>query len=143
MLRAIDERLIQALKDNARLSTTALARELDVSRATVQNRLKYLESSGIIRGYTVQLGDSYARDRIAAHVLIEVEQRLTASVCDSLKAIPEISALYAISGDFDLIVVMQTQGTEALSYMLDQIGALKGVVRTKSSVILETKLQRG
>ncbi len=142
MLRAIDHRLIQALRENARCSTAALARQLDVSRATVQNRLKHLEEQGIIRGYTVLLGEHYAQGQISAHVLIEVEQRLTAAVCQRLAAIPQISALYAISGDFDLIVVMAAQGTEALSKLLDRISSLDGVIRTKSSVILETKLSR-
>lgn len=142
MPSALDLRLIQALRENARSSTTALARELEVSRATVQNRLRKLEADGTIRGYTVLLGENYRRGLIAAHVLVEVEQRLTAQLSRALQAIPQISALYAISGDFDLIVVLEAQGTEALSQLLDQISSLDGVIRTKSSVILETKLQR-
>lgn len=139
---SLDQRLIRSLQSNARRSTSELARTLQVSRATVQNRLRRLEQDGTIRGYTVQLGEPFLRGLISAHVLIEVEQRLTAAVSRQLKTIAEISALYAISGDFDLIVVIRAQGTEALSHLLDQIGSLDGVIRTKSSVILETKLQR-
>lgn len=142
MMRSIDERLIQALRENARTSTTELARKLDVSRATVQNRLRQLEDTGVIRGYTVVLGESWHQALIRAHVLIEVEQRLTAAVCARLSAISQITALHAISGDYDLIVMVETQGTEMLSQLLDRISAMDGVIRTKSSVILETKLLR-
>ena len=48
----------------------------------------------------------------------------------------------AISGEFDLIAVVQAQNLEKLSHLLDDIGNLDGVERTTSSVILETKFNR-
>ena len=54
----------------------------------------------------------------------------------------KISALYAISGEHDLITVVQAQSLDQLSKILDDIGNLDGVERTNSSVILETKFNR-
>jgi DNA-binding Lrp family transcriptional regulator len=101
-----------------------------------------LEREGVITGYTVTLGEAYRAGQVAAHVLVEVEQRLTAQVTGQLGRISEVQALYAISGDYDLIVVLSAPSTGALSQLLDRISELRGVLRTKSSVILETKLQR-
>lgn len=142
MSDSLDDRIIAALREDARLSSTALARRLGVSRATVHNRMARLEREGIITGYTVTLGEAWGAAQVAAHVLVEVEQRLTAQVTEQLGRLPEVQALYAISGDYDLIVMVSAPSTGALSQLLDRISELRGVLRTKSSVILETKLQR-
>jgi len=142
MSDSLDERIIAALREDGRLRSTALARRLGVSRATVHNRMARMEREGTITGYTVVLGEGYRAGQVEAHVLVEVEQRLTAQVTDQLRRLTDVQALYAISGDYDLIVVVAAPSTGALSQLLDRISELRGVLRTKSSVILETKLQR-
>ena len=137
-----DKKLLSLLRMNSRLSTSELARRLDISRSTVQSRLKRLEEKKIIAGYTVQHGSDYERKLIRAHVSIKVAQKLTARVSLMLKKIPEITALYATSGDYDLIAVATAETTEELSRLLDNVANLEGIERTNSSVILETKFSR-
>lgn len=141
-MNSIDERLLALLRENARASTSALARELGISRSTVHGRIKRLEKDGIIAGYTLEYGEDYRQRLMSAHVLIKTLQKLTIRTNRELHAIPEIRSLYAISGDYDLIAVVQAESTEALSRVLDDIGNLSGVDRTNSSVILETKFNR-
>ena len=138
----IDKRLLSLLRMNARMSTSELARQLDISRSTVQSRLKRLEDKKIIAGYTVQYGSDYERKLISAHVLIKVAQKLTGKVYVSLNKIPQISALYSISGDYDLIAVITAESTEELSKLLDDVINLAGIERTNSFVVLETKFSR-
>ncbi len=142
MLSKEDERLLGLLRTNARASVSDLARELDLSRSTVQTRIQRLEQTGVIRGYVVEYGDSYMKSLVSAHVSIKVRQKLTTKTNSELRQIPQISELYAISGEYDLIAVVQAQSTEQLSHLLDEIGNLDGVERTNSSVILETKFRR-
>ncbi len=73
---------------------------------------------------------------------IKVAQKLTAKANVSLRQISAISALYAISGEYDLIAVVEAPSLEELSHLLDDIGNLEGIERTNSSVILETKFKR-
>lgn len=138
----IDKKLLSLLQINARTPTSTLARQLGISRSTVQSRLTRLEEKKIISAYTIQYGDDYARKLIRAHVLIKVEQKLTGNVYVSLKKIPEITALYATSGEYDLIAIVTAQSTEELSRLLDDVVNLEGIERTNSSVILETKISR-
>ncbi|TXH98551.1 MAG: Lrp/AsnC family transcriptional regulator [Rheinheimera sp.] len=142
MLSKEDERLLALLRTNARASVSDLARLLDLSRSTVQTRIARLEQTGVIRGYVLDYGDSYTKSLVSAHVSIKVKQKLTVKTNNELKQIPQIAELYAISGEYDLIAVVQAQSTEQLSHLLDQIGDLDGVERTNSSVILETKFKR-
>jgi len=137
-----DKRLLTLLREDARRSTSELARELELSRSTVQGRIRRLERNGVIAGYTAILGDAYEQSLVSAHVLLMVAQKLTAQSIRELNALAEVKALYAISGDYDLIAVVQAESTEALSRVIDRIGNLEGVERTNSSVILETKFAR-
>jgi len=124
------------------MQTSALARKLGLSRSTVQSRMRRLEDSKVIAGYTVQYGSEYEGRLIRAHVHIKVAQKLTGKTYLLLREIQEITALYAISGDYDLIGIVTALSTEELSMTLDKIANLDGIDRTNSSVLLETKFER-
>lgn len=142
MLSKEDERLLSVLRTNARTSISDLARMLNLSRSTVQTRIDRLEQTGVIKGYVVEYGQKFVSSLVSAHVSIKVKQKLTTKTNVELKQIPQISELYAISGEYDLIAVVQAQSTEQLSHLLDDIGNLDGVERTNSAVVLETKFKR-
>ena len=142
MITPQDEKLLSILKTNARASISDLARMLNLSRSTVQSRMLKLEETGVIKGYSVDYCEDYLTSMVSAHVSIKVMQKLTTKTNLELKQIDAISQLYAISGEFDLIAVVQAQNLEKLSHLLDDIGNLDGVERTTSSVILETKFKR-
>jgi DNA-binding Lrp family transcriptional regulator len=142
MINKHDEKLIALLRTNARSSISDLARGLDVSRSTVQSRLLKLEQSGVITGYSVEFGSAYIEGLVSAHVSIKVRQKLTTQTTIALKHIDQISALYAISGEYDMIAIVEAQSLEQLNHILDDVGNLDGVERTNSAVILETKFKR-
>lgn len=142
MLKKQDDQLLLLLRRNARTSITDLARALGVSRSTVQNRITRLESSGVIRGYSVDLGGEYTASRVEAHVSIKVIQKLTARTNSSLEGISQVSQLFSVSGEYDLIAIVQAGSLEELSAVLDEIGNLEGVERTNSAVVLETRFRR-
>lgn len=142
MINQQDEKLLALLGRDARASVSDLARALGVSRSTVQSRMQRLEQTGVIKGYSVEYGDDYLSNLVSAHVSIKVKQKLTTKTNVELKRMEAIKALHAISGEYDLIAVVQAQNLERLSHLLDNIGNLDGVERTSSSVILESKFQR-
>jgi len=142
MISKQDQRLLLHLRQNARCSVSDLARALDLSRSTVQNRIAKLEASGVIRGYSVELGGEYTASQVEAHVSIKVFQKLTARTNAALEQISQVSQLYSVSGEYDLIAIVQAQSLEELSAVLDEIGNLEGVERTNSAVVLETRFRR-
>jgi DNA-binding Lrp family transcriptional regulator len=142
MISAQDEKLLSLLRLNARTSISDLARELNLSRSTVQNRIERLERTGVIKGYSVVYGGEFVKSLVSAHVLIKEKQELTAKTKLELQKIKQVTELYITSGEYDLIAVVQTQSLEQLSIAIEEIGALKGVERTNSSVLLETRFKR-
>lgn len=137
-----DRQLIDLLKANARASVAALARRMGVARSTVQARLARLEAEGVIAGYTVRLGQTAERPAITAHVLLEASAKRADALMRELKGIPAIRGLYALSGSFDYLAIVETPSTHEMDAILDRIGRIDGVTRTETSIALSVKFER-
>lgn len=137
-----DELLVSLLSENARAPVSELARRLGLSRTTVQARIERLERGGVIAGYTVRLSSEAERALVRAHVMITVRPRHAAPTIAALADIREVRALHSVSGEVDLIAVVAAGSVAALDAVVDRIGALDGVERTQTSVIMATKFSR-
>ncbi|MBB3277559.1 MULTISPECIES: Lrp/AsnC family transcriptional regulator [Pseudoxanthomonas] len=141
-ISATDQLLLSLLRDNARASTAQIARRLNLSRTTVQSRIERLEREGVISGYTVRVHDDYERGHIRAHIMITVHPKQMTSVVASLRAMPEVRLLQSVSGAYDLIAVGVVPSVDGMDLLTDRIGAIDGVERTTSSIVLSTKFER-
>ncbi|HQZ45546.1 MAG TPA: Lrp/AsnC family transcriptional regulator [Usitatibacteraceae bacterium] len=137
-----DRRLLALLREDARMSTAALARKLGVARTTVLERMKRLERDGIVAGYTVRPGSRVKGRMLRVHVLLSVDPRQGEAVVEALRAIDQVRGVYAISGAFDSLVFVEGETTEEIDGVLDAIGTLPGVGRTQSSLVLSVKFDR-
>ena len=138
----IDRRLISALRDNGRTSTAELARLVGRSRTSVQSRIDRLERQGVIIGFGVRLAPEHSQGAVRAHVMIKVLPKETRTVSAALRALPQVRVLHSVSGEADLIAEASTGSVAEMDQVIDQIGALDGVERTNSSIILSTKFER-
>lgn len=138
----MQQRLLALLRRDARESTASLARKLGVARTTVQERIARLERDGVIAGYTVRVTDAFARQRITAHVLINVNAKFSPRVVRELESRPHVRAVYALSGIFDYEVVVDAGSTEEIDGILDAIGRIDGIERTQTSIVLSVKFER-
>jgi DNA-binding Lrp family transcriptional regulator len=137
-----DQALLSLLRENARASTAEMARRLGVSRTTVQSRIERLEKRGVIAGYGVRLAPDYEPKLIRAHVLVTVTPKLADKVVAGLRAIPAVRTLHSVSGNFDMIVIVESPSISDLDTLIDTVGSLDGVERTLSSIILSTRIDR-
>lgn len=138
----LDRRLIDLLRDNARAPAAGLARTLGVSRTTLQSRLERLERSGVVAGYTVRLSDAHERGQIHAYVLMTVSHKQSAAVIAAVRRMGAVRQLQSVSGPFDLIATAVTPNVAEMDALIDALGALPGVERTTSSIVLSTKIDR-
>jgi DNA-binding Lrp family transcriptional regulator len=137
-----DRALLALLSGNARMPVTELARKLGLSRTTVQARIERLEADGVIAGYGLRLSDAYRSGLVRAHVLITIAPKSLPAVTAALAAINEVTTLHSVSGTFDLIAILAAPSIADLDALIDQIGAIDGVERTLSSIILSTRISR-
>lgn len=142
MMDDLDRRLLECLRLDARESTAALARKLRLSRSTVQARLRRLEETGVIAGYTVRLAEDVSARLIRAHVMLSVSPKLAAGVVHALRKMEGVRALHTISGAYDMIAIAVAETMEAMDALIDRIGAVEGVERTTTSILMTTKFER-
>jgi DNA-binding Lrp family transcriptional regulator len=138
----LDRRIVDLLVEDARQSVTALARRLRAPRSTVQERLSRLQRSGVITGYTVRLGPAATGRNVTAHVAITVDPKRADHVQQTLRRIAGVRTLHTVSGPFDLIAIVAAATTDEIDGILDRIGAIAGVDRTTSAIVLTTKFDR-
>lgn len=138
----MDRRLIALLREDARTPTAALARELDVARMTVVERLKRLEKFGVIAGYTVRLTEEALRGRMKVHALLRADPKQGEAVLKALHAIEQIRAVFAISGSFSYMALIEAESTSEIDTVLDAIGSVPGITETQSAIVLSTKFDR-
>jgi DNA-binding Lrp family transcriptional regulator len=137
-----DRHLLGLLREDARTSTAELARSLGVARMTVVDRLKRLEKAGIIGGYTVRLGEAAQRGRMKVHTLLRIDPKKSDAVVQALHRITQVRAVFAISGIFDCMALVEAETTAEIDTVLDAIGSIAGVEGTQSSIVLSVKFDR-
>ena len=138
----LDRNIIGLLGADARTSVATLAHKTRVARSTIQARLERLETSGMIAGYTLKLGEAAKEGRLRASVLVTIEPRAQAGILIRLKSIPEVERVFTTSGRFDLLMQIAAPNTRALDEVLDQIGGLTGVRSSESLIHLSTRIDR-
>ncbi len=138
----LDKKLLALLLENARTSVSQLAKQLGVSRLTVQSHMSQLEHSKVIQGYTLRWHESFLGQQISAHILIATDQKLIGKIVRALEKISVIKSLSSISGEFDLVAQLKAASTQELDEAMDAMTQIAGVTRTQTSVLLSKKFER-
>ncbi|NQX10709.1 Lrp/AsnC family transcriptional regulator [Microbacteriaceae bacterium VKM Ac-2855] len=136
----LDRRLLAALRTDGRESVAALARRLDVTRATVTSRLDRLVADGVVVGFTVRVREERDPQTIRAVSLIEVEGRATDAVIRRLRGFPEIESLHTTNGGWDLVAELRTATLADFDRLLGRIRSTEGVLNSETSLLLSSVL---
>ncbi|MDA5095589.1 Lrp/AsnC family transcriptional regulator [Aliiroseovarius sp. KMU-50] len=138
----LDRRILALLRSDARLPTAKIAAQLGVARTTVHARITKMEREGTIAGYSVVLGDANSENIVQVVILLEVQQKETARIIKRLEGYPEIRLCLSINGEFDLLLSAEAPRIEDLDVLVDELGAIPGVLRTNTSVVFGRRIDR-
>ena len=142
MKDALDRKIIAALQANARQSTAKIAAQVGVARTTVHERIARMERKGTIKGYTVVLGDSDALPMVQVIVMLAVTQQDTPKIIQRLEDYPEIKLCLSVNGEYDLMLSVEAPRIEDLDVLVDELGLIPGVNRTKTHVVFGRRIDR-
>ena len=136
----LDSQIIALLKRNARMSVTQMAKELAVSRVTIDNHIKKMEQSGVITGYTVKLGTEEFRHKVSGWILIRVTANEEEPAIEQLVNMPEITRLHTTNGKWDLAAEIQVLSLENFDSTISRLRQVKGIMDTDTSLLLSSRI---
>ena len=140
MLDATDLAILELLQANARISNADIARKLDMAPSAILDRIRKLETRGVIQGYTARIDPAAVGLGLTAFILVRSEERVgSGAIGQALAKIPEVQELHHVAGEDCYLVKVRVADTEGLSRLLrDRFGRLKGVRNTRSTIVLST-----
>jgi DNA-binding Lrp family transcriptional regulator len=134
----LDRKLLALLRADARESVAALAARLKVSRGTIQNRIDKMLARGIIQGFTVRTLPDASDHRVRAVMSIAIEGERSGAVVRALRGYPQVAAIHATNGRWDLVAELDTENLGEFSRTLDEIRMIEGIASTETSILLAT-----
>jgi len=132
-----DQQIINRLTQNARESLAAIGRDIGLSRSAVAERIQRLEARGIIRGYTLRLGQT-GNKAVQAYFQLSFSPFKLDELLPIIQAIPELYSGHALSGEVDLILFAETDSMERLNQIRRQLEQLPDLKRLLTCPVLQS-----
>jgi len=134
----IDIKILRYLTKDARMNASQISQRVNLSISAVIERMKKLESSGLIKGYTAVIDEKQAGFNVQAMISIRLEhpkynQEFNRQMCNH----ECVMECFYITGDFDYIARIGVSSTEELTKVLHDIKQIPGVSLTRTYVVLD------
>lgn len=137
-----DQRILDALREDSRISNADLADRAGLSPSSCWRRVKALEESGVIRQYTVLLDDEQQGLGLGAIVHVHLTRHDPDQLDAFIRAVqsrPEIRACYATTGQADYHLHVVCADIEAYNDFLERVlFRIPAVASAQTNVILRT-----
>lgn len=134
----IDSKILSCLTRDARMNASQISQQVNLSVSAVIERMKKMEASGLIKGYTAVIDEKQAGFNVQALISIRLEhpkynQELNRQMCGH----DRVMECFYITGDFDYIARIGVSSTEELTKVLHDIKQIPGVSLTRTYVVLD------
>ena len=132
----LDRAILSVLRDSARAAYVDIAKKVGVTERTVRTRMRRMEESGVIRGYTVR----EAGIGLSALIRLKVGPGTEiGTLAGEFTGWSGVECVFEISGDADLVAVVHVDDTVALRDLLDKmwLAAPGDISSTQTELVLE------
>ena len=132
-----DVKILKVITENSRLSYRKIAKKIEVSTLTVLSRMKKMEESGVIKGYSALI--DHKKLGLGMTVIIEVKTTKGHSVLrDQLKKLENVYGIWGITGKNDLMILAKFADTDMLSKFTKKIFAFPNIEGVETHLVLDT-----
>ena len=140
----IDLKILNVLSKNAKMPYTEVAKKVFVSGGTVHVRIRKLEKMGVVRGTKLDIDYDKLGYNISSYMGIYLEKSfLYKETVKSLKKIPEIVEIHAITGQYTIFIKIICKDTSHFRNFLDTVHKVKGITRTETFMSFEETILDG
>ena len=137
----LDKRIVSLLEEDARLTYSAIGREVGLAASSVHDRVRKLEKSGVIRRYRAEVDRARTGYPITAFVSLALQPTSPPNIPARVAEFPLVESCYSVAGDNSYVLVVRAPSTSDLEDLLDGLRA-KLEVTTKSTIALSTPFER-
>lgn len=139
MLNGTDTKIISILQRHGRRHLAEIAKEVDLSPPAVMERVKKLESRGIIKGYHALIDAKAVGKDIVSFIGVTVaHQKHIAAFASRMMQQGDVLECHHVTGDESFILKVKTANTASLEKLLGEIHSMEGVSQTVTHVVLST-----
>jgi DNA-binding Lrp family transcriptional regulator len=137
-----DRKILQILQENAKITNAQLSKDVGLSPAPTLERVKKLETSGVIKSYHAKLDNEKVGLGVTTYIIVHLDSHKKNDLytfIDAINSIEEITECHHVTGngDFILKVVAKDIGSYQ-RFILDKLSNLDGVSNTQTMVVLAT-----
>ena len=138
----IDTKILQCLTKDARMNASQISQKVNLSISAVIERMKKMEASGLIKGYTAVIDEKMAGYNVQAMISIRLEHpKYNEEFNRQMCAHERVMECFYITGDFDYMARISAGSTEELTKVLHDIKQIPGVSLTRTYVVLDNVKQ--
>lgn len=140
-LDEIDQRILHALQENARMRNVDLADAVGLSASPCLRRVRHLEKTGVIRGYVTLVDQRSVGLPVSIFVNVTLEKQIEVALEafeSHIRACPEVMECYLMTGDADYLLRVVTADLSAYErFLMDHLTRIPDVASIKSSFSLK------
>lgn len=138
-LDSVDRHILSVLQENCKLPLGKIGERVGLSAPAVMERIKKLEESGIIRGYTAVLDARKLGKDITAFIGVFIDHpKLISKFEREIDRLEDVQECHHVTGQHTLLLKVKTSNTSTLEELIRKIRSIEGVSRTETSVVLST-----
>lgn len=139
---AVDRTLVDVLRADGRASFAELARRVGLSAPSVHERVGKLEASGVITGYHASVTHEalgYSMSALIGVFLSDSADEVRVEA--ELRAVSEVEDCWFVAGEESYVLKVRVADVTALEQMIGTLNRIRGVARTRTTVVLSTKFE--
>ena len=142
-LDRIDHHILSLLRTDGRMSHASIAKQVGLSGPAVHERVRKLEQSGVIAGYTAVLDPdkvglphvAFCQVTLAGGSEFAMDEPIVARICEEAGVLE----FHRIAGQDCYLVKIRTSTSKELEQVLKRIRSIRGVDRTRTTIVLSTE----
>ncbi len=133
-----DRKILDLLRQDARLPLKSLAAKVGLARSSLRDRLSRLEADGIIRGYRAEI--AAPASGVSAYLFVRLKRTPALDLIETLRATPGVRSCVSLSGDVDLLIELSASSTDEINAIRDRISAHESVADLTTSIVLNRNI---
>jgi Lrp/AsnC family leucine-responsive transcriptional regulator len=139
MIDDIDSQILNIRQQNARTPNAEIARQVGMAPSAVLERIRKLETRGVIQGYEARIDPAALGLHLLAFVFVRSEDPVGARTGEALAEIPEVQEVHHVAGEDCYLVKVRVPDAKTLGRLLREKFAGSGTIRsTRTTVVLES-----